>query len=139
MPQRLAEQCERIAVAEAMSAASDLADLGKLAKGRALLQAAVDHAKASPIARSPFLMSIVTDAEAVDEGYTDQVTYRSLGRKMSVERVMSHQMQRSTHTSGKAYERKAKVAMKSMFSGGPSSAPSSAVDLDGERNKMPRL
>lgn len=115
MPQRLAEQRERIAVSEALAAASDLADRGQIAEGRAMLQEAVAHAKASPCAASPIVSNIVKDAMAVEEGYSDAVAYRSYGSKMSKMSAMSHMQQRSTHSSGVAYERKSKMAMKSMF------------------------
>jgi len=119
-PARLIEQRERVAVSEAMAQASELADRGDIEQGRAKLQAAIAHAQASPSAASPLVQNILSDAVACERGYSDAVSYRSWGSKMSKMQAMSHAQQRSTHSAGVAYERKSKMAMKSAWA---SSAP----------------
>eukprot|EP00966_Prymnesium_polylepis_P192945 4472205-Prymnesium_polylepis.1 len=110
-----------------MAQANALADAGQIEDGRALLQAAVAKAKASPCAASPVVANVVRDAAAVEAGYSDAVSYRAYGSKMSQMAVMSHQMQRSTHTSAPMYENRSKAAMKRAFISAPTSAPPLSV------------
>jgi hypothetical protein len=55
--------------------------------------------------------------------YDEERVYRSLGSKMSKMSAMSHQMQRSNHTSAPMYEAGAssKAAMKRAFASAPHS------------------
>lgn len=122
-PARLEETKERIALSEAMIEAASLADRGQLAEGRSVLRAACARAQSSSCVASPMVSNVIKDAVAAEERYSDQVSYRSMGSKMSHMSAMSNMQQRSTHSSGMAYERKSKVAMKSMFASPSLSAP----------------
>ena len=137
LPPRLAEQRERITVAEAMSTASEMADRGQIAEGRLLLQTAVAHAQGSAAAASPIVRGLVSDAMALDEGYSDQARYRSHGSKMSKSAAMSHMQQRSTHSSAQTYERKSKMAMKSAFASSASSSASLRPSISPSSSSSP--
>jgi len=139
VPARLDEQRNRVAVAEAMAAASELADSGKIEEGRSLLLQAVAVASASPAAASKVVSSIIRDATAAEAGYADAATYRAIGSKMSKMSAMSHMQQRSTHCSAAMYERKSKVAMKASFlsSSASNAVLSSASSFAGEPTSQP--
>lgn len=126
VPARLDEQRNRVAVAEAMAAASELADGGQIEEGRTLLRKAVEVASASPAAASEVVRNIISDATAAEAGYADAVTYRAVGSKMSKMSAMSHMQQRSNHCSAATYERKSKMAMKSAFLSSASSSASAS-------------
>lgn len=123
-PAKVEETKERIALSEAMVEASALADRGQLAQGRSVLQAAVAHARASPCVGSAMVSNVIRDAVTAEERYSDEVSYRSMGSKLSQMSAMSNMQQRSTHSSGQAYERKSKMAMKSMFASSMSASMS---------------
>lgn len=123
LPARLAEQRERVAVAEAMQRAAALADGGQIAEGRAILQAAVVHAEQSPSADSAVVRGLIEDANRVEPGYEDAAAYSNFGSKMTMMNMMSNLQQRSTHAAGGAYEKRSKKAMKEAFHSAQTSDP----------------
>jgi len=123
---RLEEQRNRIEVADAMKKASVLADNGQVEEGRALLRSAIAKARASPAAASPVVLGIVEEAEKIESKYVDRHTYMAVGSKMSKMSAMANMQQRSTHMSAAHYEKKSKMAMKSMFVERASAASASA-------------
>mmetsp|Transcript_12257 Transcript_12257/g.25895 ORF Transcript_12257/g.25895 Transcript_12257/m.25895 type:complete len:410 (+) Transcript_12257:415-1644(+) len=127
MPSRLAEQLERVRISEAILKATELADSGSLDQGREVLQAAVRHAKSSPFADSFVVSNLIQETMGLEAGYSDQYSYASSGAKKSKMSAMSNMQQRSTHSAGVQYERKSKLAMKSLFavSSASTSEPSS--------------
>ena len=113
---KLEEQRLRVAAAEAMAQAAQLADQGRLDEGRAQLQQFRMMSLASPACASANTAALLSDLDEVVAGFQDEPVYRSMGSKMSKMSAMSHAQQRSTHTTGGTYEGTSKrMAKMSLF------------------------
>lgn len=115
----LDQQRQRVHVAEAMDRAAQLADAGDLSAGREAIRSAVADARASPSASSELVQGLIEDLERVAEGYASRELYTTSGSKVSKMSAMSHQLQRSNHMTGGAYEKMGKRAMKRQMSAPP--------------------
>ena len=109
---KLEEQRLRVAAAEAMAQAAQLADQGRLDEGRAQLQQFRMMSLASPACASANTAALLSDLDEVVAGFEDEPVYRSMGSKMSKMSAMSHAQQRSTHATGGTYEGASKRAAK---------------------------
>jgi len=105
---RIQEQRTRIRVAEAMESASRFADAGQIQQGREVLQDARQYVELLTREDSVLLKDLARDCDDVLLGYEDAVTYRRVGAKRSKMASMSHQQQRSNHTSAQSYSNKSK-------------------------------
>jgi len=90
-------QRNRCDAAEAMDAASRLADQGDVEGGRALLQAARRRIVESQSAATPFVTSLVDELDTLLVQYVNQSQYREVGSKMSKMAHYSHARQRGVH------------------------------------------
>jgi hypothetical protein len=120
---KLDAQRNRMLVAESMERAAMLGDAGQLAEGRAVLEHCARVVQGSPSANSALCGGLVLEVQQLHMQYDEERVYRSLGSKMSKMSAMSHQMQRSNHTSAPMYEAGAssKAAMKRAFASAPHS------------------
>ena len=109
---KLEEQRLRVAAAEAMALAAQLADQGRLDEGRAQLKQFRVMSLASPACASANTAALLSDLDEVVAGFEDEPVYRSTGSKMSKMSAMSHAQQRSTHATGGTYEGASKKAAK---------------------------
>merc|ERR1719483_2039412 len=113
---KLEEQRLRVAAAEAMALAAQLADQGRLDEGRAQLKQFRVMSLASPACASANTAALLSDLHDVMGGFESEPVYRSMGSKMSKMSAMSHAQQRSTHTTGGTYEGTSKrMAKMSLF------------------------
>lgn len=119
---KLEEQRMRVAAAEAMARAAQLADQGRLDEGRTVLQQCRNLTLSSPAATSAQCEALVADLSRVETGYENSREYERWGGKMSKMSAMSHCQQRSNHMTGGTYEKASKRASKAAWAG-PSSAP----------------
>lgn len=101
---KLDEQRNRMRVAEAMEAASKLADKGRLGEGRELLAQCQLAVAGSSSAPTPLSAGLCDELSQLAVEYEDTCRYRSVGAKMSKMSAMSHQMQRSNHASAAMYK-----------------------------------
>ena len=123
---KLEAQRMRVAAAEAMARAAQLADAGRLDEGRAELQRCRDATLSSPAMAaggSEQCAALVADLSRVATGYESAREYERWGGKMAKMSAMSHCQQRSNHVTGGAYEKASKRASKAAWTMGPSSAP----------------
>lgn len=112
-------QRNRIAAAEALDAATKMADEGRLDAGRELLKAAQQQLKESPVADAELCASLAQELEEISDKYQNEQMYRAEGRRGTKMAMQTHMVQRSAMASGAAYEKKSKKAMKgAWFSGG---------------------
>lgn len=131
----LDEQRNRIEAAEAMEAASKMADGGQVDGGRAMLAACRKRIAASSSQAAPLSLNLMQQCEELEAQYTSQAQYRAVGSKMSKMHAVSHARQRANHmqsadtyTSGAS--RKAAMKREWMSSLGRGSAGGDDSDSD---------
>lgn len=100
---QIEEHRQRLLVAERMEEASRLAAMGDVKGGKHLLKRTIDECQASIAAGTPTLIGLCNDLSDCCGAYTDSVTYRSIGSKLSKMSAMSHFRQESNHRSGLSY------------------------------------
>jgi len=97
----LQDQRCRIDVANAMNAATSLADGGDVGGGREVLRRMRESLEGEPQTRMLEMLS--HELEGLERRYADAECYRSAGAKMSKMAAMSHMAQRSTHANAEMY------------------------------------
>lgn len=116
----------RINVVHAIEAATQAADRGNLAEGRALLDAARVSVAGSPSASTEMVVNLLRDIDQIQAGMVEREHYARYTCKMSKARMMSHMQQRCNHSNyaselgendeaTEAYTTTSKMQMKSMF------------------------
>lgn len=113
----LDEQRNRIEAAEAMEEASRMADAGDLAGGRNRLALARQHIFSSATSGEAFSASLMSQVAEVEDTFSSEVQYRSVGSKMAKMQSLSHQRQRANHSNVGDYGAgaKRKAAMKAAW------------------------
>ena len=111
-------QRNRIEAAEAMEAASKLADAGNVEGGRAQIRAISQRICGSASAGNAQCASLVRECAELEQAFCSREVYRSIGAKSSKMASLSHMRQRAVHSSaGDAYAggAKRKATMKASW------------------------
>jgi len=96
-------QRNRIETAEAMEAASRMADAGDIAGGRNVLLAMKRKVVESSSAQEALSANLVYEIDSIEAEYQSSARYRSVGSKMSKMQARSHGVQRATHANVGTY------------------------------------
>lgn len=86
----------REAAANAMDSATQVGDLGDIAKARSILTDAIGAIKGSPSRNDPFCLALVEDMEGILKNLVDRVSYETTCQKQLYTNVSSHGRQRTT-------------------------------------------
>merc|ERR1719482_1625343 len=100
-----------------MEHASQLADQGDLAGGRAVLMRAKGKVQSSSSAQHTLSRNLCDEMGELETHFQSEVEYRSVGSKMSKMHAMSHSRQRAVHTNVGTYVSgaKRKAALKASW------------------------
>merc|ERR1711971_1440393 len=112
-------QYNRVMAAEAMERSDALANAGKMADARKMLNAERSRIQASPSNMESFSVNLMADMRRIESNMQSTNQYASHGRKMMRSQHQAQQMQRSAQSSQwasqGAYENRSKRAMKKRF------------------------
>ena len=104
-------QRNRVKVTDALRVASERADMDDLEGARALLNEEIRYIHSSKSANDELCQAMVEDINKCMSNYDNQRAWKSKGKKMQMNIMQSHGMQRAANISSKAYQSKAKSGM----------------------------
>ncbi|KAG8464783.1 hypothetical protein KFE25_010151 [Diacronema lutheri] len=107
----------RMITTEALERAANVADMGDVLGGQAILSAARDTCAASPAAHAAMTSALMGELDDIGAQYKSNEIYRSHGRKATKMTEQAHRVQRSAMGAGVVWAKSSKMRMKARVPG----------------------
>merc|ERR1719461_1260189 len=90
-----------------MEQAKKCGDAGKLAEGRAIINAALQKLQSSPSAETKMISALIQDLKTCLEGLQDKRQYRAVGKGYMMQNVRCHRKKRAANFRSSTYRSQA--------------------------------